>query len=120
MVDGEVRYKASICVKGGELNKSMVITMLGVSLNSVDKYFSGFMMIYFGQMTAVQAVTMIENGARSVVVPASELKQVPQSAAASSSSAGAAPVQSQIPPASLPGGVPYCQPIQSPPKKPDQ
>ena len=59
--DGEVRFKVSAIVKGSELSLEMVRQMIGVSMNTMDKFFPGVLAIQFENKTPEEALNDINN-----------------------------------------------------------
>ncbi len=59
--DGEVRYKTSIDVEGGELTPAMVHQMTLYGISTTDRYFPGIMAVCYGGKSAQAAVLDIEN-----------------------------------------------------------
>eukprot|EP00527_Entomoneis_sp_CCMP2396_P006642 CAMPEP_0198146070 /NCGR_PEP_ID=MMETSP1443-20131203/27222_1 /TAXON_ID=186043 /ORGANISM="Entomoneis sp., Strain CCMP2396" /LENGTH=118 /DNA_ID=CAMNT_0043809901 /DNA_START=299 /DNA_END=655 /DNA_ORIENTATION=- len=57
--DGEVRFKVSAIVKGSQLSQQMVQQMIGVSMNTMDKFFPGVMAIQSGIKTPSEALSDI-------------------------------------------------------------
>jgi hypothetical protein len=57
---GEVRYKTSVDVTGGELTSRMVKTQFDVNLATVDKYAKGLIGILYRGLTPAQAIAEIE------------------------------------------------------------
>jgi hypothetical protein len=57
---GELRYKTSVDVEGGELTSSMVKTLMHVNLSTADKYAKGLIGILYRGLTPVQAIAEIE------------------------------------------------------------
>jgi hypothetical protein len=60
MNDGEVRYKTSIDVEGGELTARMVETLLSVNISTADRYFPAFADVLHSNVTPAEAVLRIE------------------------------------------------------------
>lgn len=60
MNDGEIRYKTSIDVEGGELTTRMVETLIAVNISTTDRYFSAFTDVLYAGVAAVEAVGRIE------------------------------------------------------------
>lgn len=58
--DGEVRFKISVDVEGGELVTTMVKNMVGTSINMMDKYYPGVMAIVYGGKSVTDAIEAIE------------------------------------------------------------
>ena len=51
--DGEIRYKTSIDVEGGELIDKMIDNLLRANLTTTDRYFGGLMELIYGDRPAV-------------------------------------------------------------------
>ena len=60
MDDGEIRYKTSIDVEGGELAYRMVETLLSVNISTTDRYFPAFTDVLYANAVPVEAVARIE------------------------------------------------------------
>jgi len=60
MNDGEVRFKTSIDVQGGQLTTGMVKTMIYVNVLMMDKYLPGIMSVTYGAATPADAIAKIE------------------------------------------------------------
>ena len=60
MNDGEIRYKTSIDVEGGELSTRMVETLIAVNISTTDRYFSAFTDVLYAGMSPLEAVGRIE------------------------------------------------------------
>ena len=60
--DGKVRYKVSVDVEGGALTYTMIDNMVGAGLSTMDRYFEGFMMVYYAGRSAEEAIDKIESG----------------------------------------------------------
>lgn len=58
--DGEVRYKTSIDIEGGELTAKMVENLLMSNLTTTDRYLPGLMRVLYGDKEPAEAVTEIE------------------------------------------------------------
>lgn len=58
--DGEIRYKTSIDVEGGELAPRMVETLLSVNISTTDRYFPAFADVMYAGLTPAEAVGRIE------------------------------------------------------------
>ena len=58
--DGEIRYKTSIDVEGGELTPRMVETLLSVNISTTDRYFPSFTDVMYAGLTPAEAVGRIE------------------------------------------------------------
>ena len=60
MNDGEIRYKTSIDVEGGELSSRMVETLIAVNISTTDRYFPSFADVLYAGATPAEAVARIE------------------------------------------------------------
>ncbi len=58
--DGEVRYKTSIDVEGGQLTPPMIKTMVYVNVLMMDKYLPGIMSVIYGGASPANAIAQIE------------------------------------------------------------
>jgi hypothetical protein len=58
--DGEVRYKTSIDVEGGELTNKMIDNLLRANLTTIDRYFAGLMELIYGEKSAAEIIKRIE------------------------------------------------------------
>lgn len=58
--DGEVRYKTSIDVEGGELAPKMIDNLLRANLSTMNRYFPGLMKLIFANMSAKEAIESVE------------------------------------------------------------
>jgi hypothetical protein len=58
--DGEVRYKTSLDVEGGELTSKMIDNLLRANLTTIDRYFSGLMELIYGDKPAIDIIRRIE------------------------------------------------------------
>lgn len=58
--DGEVRYKTSIDVEGGELAPKMIDNLLQANLSTTDRYFNGLMKLVYGERLPVELIEEIE------------------------------------------------------------
>lgn len=58
--DGEVRYKTSIDVEGGELTHKMIDNLLHANLSTMDRYFAGVMKVIYADRTPTEAIEEIE------------------------------------------------------------
>ncbi len=58
--DGEIRYKTSIDVEGGELTSKMIDNLLRANLTTIDRYFSGLMELIYGDREALEIIKRIE------------------------------------------------------------
>lgn len=60
MNDGELRYKTSIDVEGGELTQKMVETLVTVNLSTNDRYFTAFTDVLYANVSPAEAVGRVE------------------------------------------------------------
>ena len=60
MNDGEIRYKTSIDVEGGELTSRMAETLIAVNISTTDRYFPAFTDVMYAGVAPVEAVVRIE------------------------------------------------------------
>jgi hypothetical protein len=58
--DGEIRYKTSIDVEGGELSDKMIDNLLRANLTTTDRYFGGLMELIYGDRSVADIVRKIE------------------------------------------------------------
>lgn len=58
--DGEVRYKTSIDVEGGQLTTTMVKNLVYNNVLTMDKYYSGIMSVVYGNVSPADAIAKIE------------------------------------------------------------
>ena len=58
--DGEVRFKTSVDVEGGELTPLMVHTMLAAGLGTVERYYGALMRVVYGGAPPADAVREAE------------------------------------------------------------
>jgi hypothetical protein len=58
--DGEVRYKTSIDVEGGELSNKMIDNLLRANLSTINRYFAGLMELIYGDKPASEVIKRIE------------------------------------------------------------
>ncbi|MBC7261328.1 MAG: YbjN domain-containing protein [Chloroflexi bacterium] len=61
--DGEVRYKTSIDVEGGQLTSQMIRNMVYANLMMMDKYLPGIMKVVYGDIAPADAIAQIEKSA---------------------------------------------------------
>ena len=59
--DGEVRYKTSIDVEGGELASLMVKSLVCANVLMMNKYLPGIMSVIYGGTDPAQAITNVES-----------------------------------------------------------
>ena len=60
MTDGEIRYKTSIDVEGGELTRRMVETLIAVNISTTDRYFAAFTDVLYAGVAPLEAVGRVE------------------------------------------------------------
>ena len=60
MNDGEIRYKTSIDVEGGELTRRMVETLIAVNISTTDRYFAAFTDVLYAGVAPLEAVGRVE------------------------------------------------------------
>lgn len=60
MNDGEIRYKTSIDVEGGDLVPRMVETLIAVNISTTDRYFPSFTDVMYAGVDPAEAVARIE------------------------------------------------------------
>ncbi len=60
MNDGELRYKTSVDVEGGELTRRMVETLIAVNISTTDRYFMAFTDVLYGGVAPLEAVGKVE------------------------------------------------------------
>ncbi len=60
MNDGEIRYKTSIDVEGGELTGRMVETLIAVNISTTDRYFAAFTDVLYAGVAPLEAVGRVE------------------------------------------------------------
>jgi hypothetical protein len=58
--DGEVRYKTSIDIEGGEFTPKMVENLLMSNLTTTDRYVPGLMRVLYGDREPADAIAEIE------------------------------------------------------------
>ncbi len=61
--DGEVRYKTSIDVEGGELTTGMVKTLVYTNVLMMNKYLPGIMAVVYADASPADAVAKVEQPA---------------------------------------------------------
>ena len=60
MNDGEIRYKTSIDVEGGDLTPRMVETLIAVNISTTARYFPSFADVMYAGVAPMEAVARIE------------------------------------------------------------
>jgi hypothetical protein len=60
--DGEVRYKTSVDVEGGELTPKMIENLMRANLMTMDRYFAGLMGVLYGDRDPAEAIAEMEEG----------------------------------------------------------
>jgi len=58
--DGEIRYKTSIDVEGGELVNKMIDNLLRANLSTMNRYFTSMMELIYGDKSAKELIQKIE------------------------------------------------------------
>src|SRR5262245_10838459 len=58
--DGEIRYKTSIDVEGGELTSKMIDNLLRANLSTINRYFAGLMELIYGNQPPSEIIKRIE------------------------------------------------------------
>lgn len=58
--DGEIRYKTSIDIEGGELINKMIDNLLRANLSTMNRYFSGMMELIYSDKTPKELISRIE------------------------------------------------------------
>src|SRR5262249_47600370 len=58
--DGEVRYKTSVDVEGGELTPKMIENLMRANLMTMDRYFAGVMGVLYGDRDPAEAIAEME------------------------------------------------------------
>jgi len=58
--DGEIRYKTSIDIEGGELASKMIHNLLQANLSTMDRYFSGIMELIYSEKSPKELIQKIE------------------------------------------------------------
>lgn len=58
--DGEVRYKTSVDIEGGELTTKMIENLIHANLMTMDRYFPGIMSVLYADAEPAEAVQKIE------------------------------------------------------------
>jgi hypothetical protein len=59
--DGELRYKTSLDIEGGELTGKIIENLLGANLSTMDRYFHGLMRVIYGDTPPAKLIESIEN-----------------------------------------------------------
>ncbi len=60
MEDGELGYKVSVDLEGGQLSTDMVGNMVGAGVSTMDQYYPGLMAVLFSNATPEEAIISIE------------------------------------------------------------
>lgn len=58
--DGEIRYKTSIDIEGGELTNKMIDNLLRANLSTMNRYFPGMMELIYSEKSPKELVQKIE------------------------------------------------------------
>lgn len=82
--DGELRYRTSVDVEGGELTPVMIKNLLYLNAYTFDKYLPGLNKVVFGDISPTDAVAEIEKAAEQTAPP----EAAPESAEAPPQDAG--------------------------------
>ena len=59
--DGEIRYKTSIDMEGGELTSDMINNLVSVNVRTAYQYFPGVTNVLFANMAPAEAIERVEN-----------------------------------------------------------
>jgi hypothetical protein len=59
--DGEVRYKTSIDIEGGELTPGMIKSLIYVNVMMMDRYLPGIMSVIYAGTDPAEAVAKVES-----------------------------------------------------------
>lgn len=59
--DGEVRFKTSIDVEGGEITKGLVRQLVYANIVMMDRYLPGLMKVIYGGLSPSDAITEVED-----------------------------------------------------------
>jgi hypothetical protein len=60
--DGEVRYKTSVDVEGGELTPQMIDNLIRTNLMTMDRYYKGLMVVLYSDRDPEEAIAEVESG----------------------------------------------------------
>lgn len=63
--DGEIRYKTSIDIEGGEFTSKMIDNLLRANLSTMNRYFPGMMELIYSDKTPKELIEKIEIGEES-------------------------------------------------------
>jgi hypothetical protein len=58
--DGEIRYKTSLDIEGGELTNKMIDNLLRANLSTMNRYFAGMMELIYSDKTPKELIQKIE------------------------------------------------------------
>jgi hypothetical protein len=58
--DGEIRYKTSVDVEGGEITHKMIENLLNANLSTMDRYFNGLMTVIYSDRPPHELIDEIE------------------------------------------------------------
>ena len=58
--DGEMRYKTSLDVEGGELSGKMIDNLLRANLSTINRYFTGLMELIYSDRLVIDLIKKIE------------------------------------------------------------
>jgi hypothetical protein len=70
--DGEIRYKTSIDIEGGELASKMIHNLLQANLSTMDRYFSGIMEVIYTEKSPKELIQKIEGSEENLFSGVSE------------------------------------------------
>ncbi len=59
--DGEVRYKTSVDTEDSEIQQAVIRHLIYANVLTMDRYFSGLMRVIYAGVSALDAITEIEN-----------------------------------------------------------
>jgi len=100
MKDGELRFRVSIDVEGGELTDVMIRNMLSCGYATMDRYYPGIMAVLYGGRTVEEAIAQVENPGA-----AAAPEELPEESSGGEDSAGSKALTFTID--DFPGGKPH-------------
>jgi hypothetical protein len=59
--DGQIRYKSSIDIEGGELTHKMIENLIFANLMTMDDYFPGFMAVLYADKEPAEVIDELES-----------------------------------------------------------
>ncbi len=65
--EGEVRFKTSIDIEGGELTETMIDNLLRANLSTMNMYFHGLMKTIFSEKSPSEIIASIERPSKDVI-----------------------------------------------------